>query len=475
MNISFNGLVRINVFLTSYDYFEPYRSPSQMQSVGTGFFVTKKHILTCAHVVDNAVNIVINIPGSGKKPYKAKLLGFAQSIDLALLEIEDYESSDIVPLADINYVINPGEDIYACGYPLGSDLPKVSKGNISGYNNGTIQITAPVNPGNSGGPLFNTDGVAIGVVASKIDSARADNVGFAVPIYQYLSMKTKMFSGENVIIRKPLLGCCFSTTNESSKNFLGKTDINGWTVTKTTPGSSIDGIIETNDILIDIDGYSIDDHGEIKPNYISGNVRVGIFDYIERKNIGDTITIKYYSSREKTIKERSVVLKEPNYKIVLEYPFINQPDYEFIAGLVFMNLSVNHFIQMDMNNIPGRNKLDLHKYVKPENRLKQKLFMPFILNGSKANMSGIISNGLLVSKVNNIEVNSLNDLRRVIFKFRRGADNNLYIKIEFENSSVIYLPVKQIKNETISLAQTYNIRLNDSRLLILSALLKSSF
>ena len=159
-------------------------------SSGTGFFLSKDgYIITNYHVVENARTIKVSgINDDTKTSYTARVEISDKQNDLAILKITDLSFK---PLTNIPYTFkyttsSVGEDCFVLGYPListmGLDI-KLTNGIISsktGFegNIAEYQMSAPVQPGNSGGPLFDKSGNIIGVVCAK--HTGAENAGYAV-------------------------------------------------------------------------------------------------------------------------------------------------------------------------------------------------------------------------------------------------------------------------------------------------------
>lgn len=177
-----------NIYKEAYKEFEK----EMLKSSGTGFFIHKDgYIITNYHVVKNANNGNIKITCINKnsnESYHAEILVVDKQNDLAILKITDKK---FVPLAIVPYtfkfnISSIGEDCFVLGYPLissmGKDI-KLTNGIISsktGYdgNVSQYQISAPIQAGNSGGPLFDKDGNIIGVVQAK--HTLAENAGYAI-------------------------------------------------------------------------------------------------------------------------------------------------------------------------------------------------------------------------------------------------------------------------------------------------------
>jgi S1-C subfamily serine protease len=170
---------------------EPSKPKTSRGSSGTGFFVSQDGtLLTNAHVVDECSTI--RIKPDGGQPVAARLLASDKANDLALLKV-DYRPTKI---AAIRIGIRLGEPVAAFGFPLSSVLASTGNftlGNVTalaglGDDTRHIQVSAPVQPGNSGGPLFDHQGNVVGMVTYKLDALKTvlasgdipQNVNFAL-------------------------------------------------------------------------------------------------------------------------------------------------------------------------------------------------------------------------------------------------------------------------------------------------------
>jgi S1-C subfamily serine protease len=166
---------------------------------GTGFIISPNgYMLTAEHVIHGLATVDVWLQ-NGKR-YKAGLISSDKTHDLALLKLKHNRSFPYITLADSN-AVRSGMETVIFGYPLGSGLgiaPTVTPSIVSALRNGRtqIQISAAVNPGNSGGPLINRyNGEVIGVVTAKHNNA--DGIAFAVP-----SQIVKRLKDYNQIIRQ---------------------------------------------------------------------------------------------------------------------------------------------------------------------------------------------------------------------------------------------------------------------------------
>jgi S1-C subfamily serine protease len=184
---------------------------------GSGFLIDREgHIVTNNHVVDGAERLTLRL--SDGRTLAATRLGSSPADDLAVLQVDAEEVSGIDPLtlADSSEV-RPGQLALAVGSPF-QNFNSVTAGVVSGTGRGPasvlrrpipdmIQTDAALNPGNSGGPLLNSDGEVIGVNSSiRTGSTAVEDfrIGFAVPSNTLKDLLPQLLRSERV--RRPWLG-----------------------------------------------------------------------------------------------------------------------------------------------------------------------------------------------------------------------------------------------------------------------------
>lgn len=158
-------------------------------SMGSGsgvIYTSDGYIITNNHVVEGATKISVVL--SDDTEYPAELIGVDSRTDLALLKI-DAQGLTVASLTDSdNSVV--GEEVIVIGNPLGEFMGSSTSGIISAVNRNVtidgkemtlIQTDAAVNPGNSGGGMFNSSAELVGIVNAKIASASTEGMGFAIP------------------------------------------------------------------------------------------------------------------------------------------------------------------------------------------------------------------------------------------------------------------------------------------------------
>ena len=181
----------LKVYPTAYDNIAaPNTKTENSLSSGTGFAIsTDGYVVTNYHVIEGATKITVSgVNESFSKKYSAKVIASDKVNDLAVIKIHD---SDFISISNMPYNINTslsevGESVSVLGYPLRASMGdeiKLTTGIISartGFQGdiSTYQISAPVQPGNSGGPVFDQKGNLIGVINAK--HIGADNASYAI-------------------------------------------------------------------------------------------------------------------------------------------------------------------------------------------------------------------------------------------------------------------------------------------------------
>ena len=162
-------------------------SHDQPTSLGSGFFVRENVIATNLHVIEGAASGYAKIIGKKEKYDITGLVVVDQQRDLVLLKVQD-ANAPILVLSDNNDV-SIGDEIYAIGNPQGLE-GTFSKGIVSSFRKVDksiiLQITAPISPGSSGGPILDTEGKVIGVSFATFNSGQ--NLNFAIPVLYLRSL-----------------------------------------------------------------------------------------------------------------------------------------------------------------------------------------------------------------------------------------------------------------------------------------------
>ena len=212
---------------------------------GSGFIIsTDGYILTNYHVIEagGTYGYEIKVYLHDGTSYTATIVGYEADNDVAVLKI-DAAGLNAVSIGDSEQML-VGETVYAVGNPLGELDYTMTDGIVSALDRTVsvdsltsidmFQISAAVNTGNSGGPVYNTRGEVIGIVSAKYTNYGVEGLGFAIPINDAIDIATQLIS-TGYITGKSHLGINVQTINKSTAEYYNM--VEGAYVTHVEPGS----------------------------------------------------------------------------------------------------------------------------------------------------------------------------------------------------------------------------------------------
>jgi serine protease Do len=234
---------------------------------GSGFLISADGlVLTNAHVVDGAKEVTVKL--SDHREYKAKVLGADKSSDIAVLKI-DARNLPSVTLGDSDK-LGVGDYVLAIGEPFGLE-ETATAGIVSAKGRSLpgdgyvpfIQTDAAVNPGNSGGPLFDAAGSVVGINAQIYsNSGGFQGVSFAIPINLAVQVKDQIVKTGKVAHSR--LGVEVQTLNQSLADSFKLSSPNGALVAKVVPDSAAaEAGIKVGDVILKFNGAPIIDAGSL--------------------------------------------------------------------------------------------------------------------------------------------------------------------------------------------------------------------
>jgi len=253
-------------------------SPQAMSS-GSGFFISADgYILTNNHVVENASDIKVTLPGQEQRELKAVIIGRDEATDLAVIKVEGRD----FPYVSFENTAKPrvGDWVIAVGNPFGLG-GTATAGIVSAYGRDIgegpfvdyIQIDAPINRGNSGGPTFDVYGRVIGVnTAIYSPSGGSVGIGFDIPAEVAASVARQLIAGGKVT--RGYMGAVIQNVTPEIADSLGITGKKGALVAELTPGGPADRAgLQPGDVVMGIDGKSVASSTEL--TRMVGETRTG--------------------------------------------------------------------------------------------------------------------------------------------------------------------------------------------------------
>ncbi len=253
------------------DFFKKFfggDSPQQefkRQGLGSGFIMSKDgYVVTNNHVIDKASDVEVILQNGDK--YEAKIVGKDPKTDLAVLKFEPDQEIQEVRFGDSDN-LRIGDWVIAIGNPFGLGYTVTAgivsaKGRSLGFGayDDFIQTDASLNPGSSGGPLFNLKGEVVGVNTAIV--ARGQGIGFAIPIDMVEFVIEQLKSGGKVV--RGWLGVYVQKVTPEIASSFGLNEDEGALVSDLAPDSPAEkaGIIR-GDVIVEYDGQKVNDVSDL--------------------------------------------------------------------------------------------------------------------------------------------------------------------------------------------------------------------
>jgi len=284
-----------------------------------GYILTNYHVIEMAQRGDLPLTVVLNDGSS----YEAKIIGFEANSDVAVIKID---ATGLNPaLIGNSDKIRVGQTVYAVGNPFGDLVYTMTDGIISaldrvvsveGKSISTFQFSAAVNSGNSGGPIYDTNGEVLGIVTAKVVRGNVEGIGFAIPINDAIEIASELIE-HGYISGRPLIGITGQTVSS------GHAEYYDWVVGVYIRGVNPDSAAETAGIAV---GDIITVLGEVEVDSME-ELRFALRSY----RAGDTTTITVW--RDGDSLELSITFDEdlfagqerPRLEIESPDPFENLP------------------------------------------------------------------------------------------------------------------------------------------------------
>jgi len=239
------------------------QNPGQMpfRGMGSGFIISADGlVLTNAHVVREAKDVTVKL--SDRREYSAKVLGSDPTTDIAVLRI-DAKDLPVVRLGDPKG-LEVGDPVLAIGAPYGLEQT-ATQGIVSAKGRSLpgdavvpfIQTDAAVNPGNSGGPLFDGSGSVVGINAQIYSrSGGFQGLSFAIPIDVALKVKDQIVATGKA--RHGRLGVTVQDLNQQLADSFGLKRVGGALVSNVQPGSAAaEAGLKSGDVITEVNGEPV--------------------------------------------------------------------------------------------------------------------------------------------------------------------------------------------------------------------------
>lgn len=283
-----DSVVAINVTGVTYDYFN---REYPTEGSGSGVIISADgYIVTNNHVVTGGTTITVFLQNGSS--YPAELIGTSGENDIALLKINATGLS--AAKVGNSSTLRVGDSALAIGNPLGELQGTVTTGIISGLEREitiddrkftVLQTDAAVNPGNSGGGLFDYNGELIGIVVAKNSESNVEGLGFVLPIDSVMPVVAQL-AEYGYVPGRAYIGLTIVDIASTLAARMNGVDYIGPYVQSVEAGSPAEAAgLKSADFIVSVDGVSVSDGSQV-------------ISAISGKNIGDTITFTVIRDRE---------------------------------------------------------------------------------------------------------------------------------------------------------------------------------
>jgi len=293
-NVKHQNLPQINPFFEQF--FGPgFRAPQQApkrHGLGSGVIISKDgYIVTNNHVIDEADEIVVAMPGSSKE-YEAKVIGTDPGTDIAVIKIEPDGDLPVIKMGSSDN-LQVGDVVFAIGNPYGIGQT-VTQGIISAqhksgiginkYEN-YIQTDASINPGNSGGALVDSRGALIGINTAIITRSGGNHgVGFAIEVDMVKEIARKLI--EDGSVERGYLGVSIAELQKNMHSMYKSED--GALVADVSPDTpAAKAGLKRGDLIVNVNDAKVASPGELQ-------------NIIGRHTPGTKVTITYERDKKLT-------------------------------------------------------------------------------------------------------------------------------------------------------------------------------
>lgn len=340
--------------------------PQYVRSSGSGFAFEhkgKKYIMTNAHVAAGKGLIQVKRQGTNQE-VDAELVFCDPTCDLAIIRVVDADNNDnaafwqkVLPSKLASNSSEQAHKLYATGYPMGGNALSITEGTVSrlesrqyAYSGVSIpcaNISAPINPGNSGCPVYNNNGEVVGVAHQGINGASA--LGYMIPLdvikhlldafdknlpYACPGLELDTIVLLNKATRDVLQ--CDKIPDEVAA--LGKVDKEkiGIMVQNVASISAAHGYLQADDVLFAIDGHPLHRTHQVLLDSIYQEYSLEA--YLAMKQPGSDVTFAILRAGE--IKQVTFSLKHrPNESALVQN--LDEPRFYLAAGMIFQVLDLN--------------------------------------------------------------------------------------------------------------------------------------
>jgi len=411
------SVVQIFIFMQEPDWTAPWRYDAVQRGTGSGFVIKGKRIMTNAHVVSWARQIIVR-KYQDPKPYLARVEYIGHDCDLALLTVEDESFFDGVAPLEFGELPEVRSTVVTYGYPAGGEEISYTRGVVSRIELSLYshpgnrrllsgQTDAAINPGNSGGPVIQ-EGRVVGVAFQGI--AGLENTGFFIPppvIHHFLQdVQDGKYDGfpRMGVNLAPLQSPAYRAMLQLPDNHQGAR------IDRILPKSDAAELLKEDDVILRLGEYPVASDNTI---LYQGN-RVSSQLGFQLAQSGERVPLKIWrQGREQDV---AVTVKASTEDQAEGNQYDVKPKYFVFGGLVFTPLSRDYLRDSARDATEGSGtELTYELFFRPREEPDRAREEPVVLSGvltDEVNANFGVRGRALVDTINGVRINQLTDVIR---------------------------------------------------------------
>ena len=442
----------------------PWRFEAVRAMGGSGFVIKGKRIMTNAHVVSWAREVIVR-RYQDPRPYVAEVEYVGHDCDLAVLSVKDPSFFDHLEPLELGELPKVRSSVVTYGYPAGGEEISYTRGVVSRIELETyghignrrllsVQTDAAINPGNSGGPVIQDDKV-VGVAFQGMPGL--ENAGFFIPrpvIEHFLKdIENKRYDGfPNAGLRVMAL------QNPAYQSFLKLPDNNqGARIDGILPIPSTEKVFRIDDVLMRVGEFPVASDGTI---LYQGN-RLSAALAFQLAQSGESVPVRIW--RDGQAKDVSVAVQVYTGDKSAGFQYDILPRYLVYGGLVFTPLSLDYLRSLGRTPTEGLvadlyYELYYRQYESPAKARPEPVVLAAVLPDA-VNANVVVRGRALVNEINGVKIDKMEDVARAF-----ENSTNAYDRIEFtSHGSFECLDRAEVARANSRILTTYGIA-SDRRL-----------
>lgn len=449
------AIVKVYTVYNRPDYYNPWQMYGSKIRTGSGSIIDGKQILTSAHVVADQTFIQVKRAGQARK-YTAVVKIVAHESDLAILEVRDDSFFLGVEPLKVGELPRLGDNVVVYGFSKGGDELGITEGVVSRVEHQlythsqeyllTCQIDAAINPGSSGGPVIKDDKI----VGIAFQAGQGENIGYMVPapVIKYFLKDIEDGKYDGI----PLIGMSWQELENPDirQRYKMTEEQTGVLVIKIYPGSPAKDLLESEDIILSIDGKNIENDGTIE---FRRSERTSFGYLVQNKVVNDIVELQIL--RDGLLKNLEIKLTKTlgYFRLVSNEQYDTSPVYYILGGLVFEPLTLN-FLKMWGRNWyddAPQNLVNYYYRGEPTEDRKEVILLVQVL-ADEVNVGYHNRGHEVISEVNGKKIKDMKDL---INAFESNKDK--YHIIINEGGYKIILDRAKVEESMQRILKRYNI------------------